>query len=125
MKQALLLCLLSTLLLSNSECSNKKSTEVKYKGRLEVAGICMNYTIGLLEGNINTNLIEADWTDDSNGKKYTKVFALGNPCRFPKNIKQGDEFYFTIDTTVQQPCNVCEAFYPTPAKALSISVVEK
>jgi hypothetical protein len=125
MKSVLLLCVLSTLLLSNSECSSKQPDETKYKGRLEVAGICMSYTIGLIEGTISTSLIEAEWSDENKGKKYTNVFALGNPCKFPKNIKQGDEFYFTIDTTVQQPCNICEAFYPTPGKSLSITVVEK
>jgi hypothetical protein len=112
------------LLLSSSDC-NKKNSPEKFKGRLEIAGICLNYTIKLLEGNIDTSQIESYWTDEMTGKSYTNVFALVNPCVFPKNIKQGDEFYFRIDTAVKQQCITCLAYYPKPQKKLSIVVVEK
>jgi hypothetical protein len=122
-KQLAILILLSAVLFVNVNCHNQKKDNV-YKGQLEIAGICMNYTIKLIEGEISPALIDTTWTDESTGKKYTNVFALKNPCQFPSKIKPGQPFNFVIDTTVQQPCNVCEAFYPTPAKALSIIIVE-
>ena len=65
----------------------------------------MNYTLRLLEGNIDTSLITANWTDESTGKSYTNVFGLGSPCTFPSNIEQGDDFYFMIDSySKQQLC---------------------
>jgi hypothetical protein len=125
MKTAVLLLLLSTLLLSVSDCSSKKKAGKEYKAKLEITGICMNYTIRLLGENTDTLAIESTWTDEQTAKTYTNVFALGNPCSFPQHIKQGDEFSFTIDTATQQGCAVCEAFYPTPEKRLSIKVIEK
>ncbi len=122
MKQFLLYSILATLLLSNSDCSKKKSEE-RYKGKLEIAGICMNYTISVLEGEMDTAAIVNNWTDETTNKTYTDVFKLGNPCDFPSTIKQGDEFYFTIDTTGGKDCVVCMAYYPTPSKAVSIKVV--
>jgi hypothetical protein len=103
----------------------KKNVTGKYKGRLEIKGICSNYTIKLLEGNIDTSKIAAKWTDEVTNKSYTNVFALGSPCRFPKNIEQGDEFYFTIDTSAEKGCIICLAYYPTPLKKLPIRVIEK
>ena len=124
MKIFLLLSLAATLLLSSSECSNKKTEGGKYKGKLEIAGICSNYTIRILEGNVDSSLIVDKWTDETTNKSYNKVFKLGNPCSFPKTMKEGDEFYFTIDTATEKPCTVCMAYYPTPSKRLSIKVVE-
>jgi hypothetical protein len=112
------------LFLSSGDC-HKKTASTNYKGRLEIAGICLNYTIKLLEGNIDTSQIESHWTDEMTGKSYTNVFALVNPCVFPANIKQGEEFYFKIDTAVKQQCITCLAYYPKPQKKLSIVVIEK
>jgi hypothetical protein len=103
--------------------ADKGSTPAVYKGRLEVAGICMNYTISVLEGNIDTLVVDK-WTDEGTNKTYSKAFRLGNPCAFPSKIKAGNEFNFVIDTTEQKPCTVCMAYYPTPSKAISIKVVE-
>ena len=125
MKQFFLLSIVATILLSSSECSNKKTTSDKFKGKLEIAGICMNYTIKVVEGNIDPSLTEANWKDETTGKSYSNVFKLGSPCNFPKTIKEGDEFYFTIDTVQSKPCNVCMAYYPTPSKVLAIKVSEK
>ena len=102
-----------------------KSTQEKnlYKGRLEVKGICMNYTIKLLEGNMDATKIENEWRDEVTGKTHTNVFALGSVCTFPATIKAGDEFYFTLDTMTKQQCAICLAFYPKPAKSLAIKVV--
>jgi len=122
MRFLFLLSILSTLVLSNSDCQSKKATE-KMKGKLEIAGICSNYTIRVLEGNPGTNVVEENWTDETTGKKYADVFRLENPCDFPATIKQGDEFYFVIDSTSRPPCTVCLAYYPTPAKKLPIKVI--
>lgn len=124
MKLFLLLYTISTLIFSVENC-NKNVQQPKYKGRLEITGICMNYTIKLLKGNIDTARIASYWTDEVTGKAYTNVFALGNPCSFPSSIKQGDEFYFYIDTTTDNGCVTCMAYYPKPSKKLSIVVVKK
>ncbi|HEV7781928.1 MAG TPA: hypothetical protein VGO58_11725, partial [Chitinophagaceae bacterium] len=96
-----------------------------YKGRLEIKGICSNYTIKLLEGDIDTMKIAANWTDESSGKSHTNVFGLKNPCSFPASIKQGDEFNFAIDTAKSNDCIVCDAYYPTPPRSLQIKVLDK
>ena len=132
--------LLSILVLSNSDCKKKNKTGAapetttpgnkdaaapeKYKGRLEVAGICKNYTISVTDGNIDKKLVVEEWTDEATGKKYSNAFKLGNPCEFPEQLKAGSEFYFVIDTSQQKECMVCMAYYPTPPKSLSIKVVE-
>ncbi|MFZ9386924.1 MAG: hypothetical protein ACO25B_03505 [Chitinophagaceae bacterium] len=123
MKQLLLLIGLSTLVFSASDCKEKK-TEASFKGRLEVAGICMNYTISVLEGSPGADAVEDSWTDEVSGKEYKNVFRLGNPCDFPSDIKAGDEFKFVIDTAKGKICAVCMAYYPTPSRALSIKVLK-
>lgn len=117
------------LTISADKCGSKKKTETTattiYKAKLETKALCMNYTLRLLEGDIDTSLITASWTDESTGKSYTNVFGLGSPCTFPPNIEQGDDFYFRIDTSQKQECAVCMAYYPTPPRKLSIKVVDK
>jgi hypothetical protein len=125
MKLFILLPLISILALFEKDCSMKKKETGKYKGRLEIKAICSNYTIKLLEGNIDTSKIAAKWTDEMTNKSYTNVFALGNPCSFLKTIEQGDEFYFSIDTSTEKECVVCMAYYPTPPKKLRIRVIDK
>lgn len=122
MKNFLVVSLLSTLLLAAGDCTPGKK-ESRLRGRLEVAGICMNYTIAVLDGDPGKDAVEETWTDETTGKSYHKVFKLGNPCDFPATIKQGDEFYFTPDTSAGKTCAVCMAYYPTPAKSLNIKVV--
>jgi hypothetical protein len=124
MKLFILLFAIAILTLSGSDCK-KKLMSAKYKGRLEIKAICSNYTIKLLEGNIDTSKIVANWTDEMTNKSYADVFALGNPCNFPDSIKQADEFYFTIDTSSKKECIKCLAYYPVPPKKLPIRVVEK
>lgn len=124
MKLFFLLYAIPGLILSANQC-NKKAEQTRYRGRLEIAGICMNYTIKLLKGNIDSSRIASTWTDEVTGKAYTNVFALGNPCSFPASIKAGDEFYFYLDTTTQKGCVTCMAYYPKPSKKLSIVVIEK
>jgi hypothetical protein len=102
MKLFILLSAIAILTLSESDCGTKKTMAGKYRGKLEIKGICSNYTIKLLEGNIDTSKIAAKWTDEMTNKSYTNVFALGNPCSFPKTIEQGDEFYFSVDTSTEK-----------------------
>ena len=112
------------LLFSTGNCE-RKTGEGKYKGRLEIKGICSNYTIKLLEGYIDTALVAATWTNEVTNLSYTKVFALGNPCSFPATIREGDEFYFSIETSTKEDCMVCMAYYPKPSRKLSIKVLDK
>lgn len=120
MRQLLLLPLLSLLLLANSDCHHQGKGP--YKGRLAVAGICMNYTFELVEGTIDSSRVETNWTDETTGKVYHQAFSVVNVCDLPKNLKAGDEFYFDVDTTPPKPCMVCEAYYPKPVKQLVIKV---
>ncbi len=122
MKLFIIISAFATLLLSTSDC-RKKDDIVKYKGRLEIKGICMNYTISLLEGEMDTSKIVSEWTDETTNTTYENVFGLGSPCTFPIDLKARDEFYFTIDTP-KLDCIVCLAYYPTPPKKLSIKVVD-
>ncbi len=122
-----LFCLVPFLFViaSKENCHKPKKDTATYKGRLEIKGICMNYTIKLLAGNLDTSLMDSKWTDETTNKSYINVFALGSRCTFPSTIQQGDEFLFKIDTAQAQNCNVCLAYYPTPLKHLSIKVIDK
>ena len=106
------------------QCNRVPAITHCYKGRLEVKALCSNYTIAVIEGNLDTSQIESSWTDESTGKRYQNVFALGSPCSFPDSIQQGQAFYFTL-TPKDEECAVCMAYYPKPSKALSINVLDK
>ena len=125
MKIFVLLSALSILILSTSDCHSKKEKGAKCKGRLEIKGICYNYTIKLLEGDIDTAKIAANWIDESSGKSYTNVFGLTDPCSFPSSIKEGEEFYFSVHDAKLKSCIVCEAYYPAPPRSLLIKVFDK
>lgn len=112
------------LVFSADKCGSRKLNDL-YKGRLEVKGICMNYTIRLLEGNLDTSLLVKEWKDEVTGKTHSNVFALGSVCTFPSAINEGDEFYFTLDPSAATNCSVCLAYYPKPPKKLAIKVVNK
>jgi len=122
MKIFSVLPLLVILSMATSKCKDKGPV---YKGRLEVKGMCMNYTIRLLEGDLDPSKYLTEWKDESTGKTHTNVFALGSPCNFPDSIKQGDEFYFRIDSSYVSNCAVCMAYYPKPAKSIAIKIVDK
>jgi len=115
--------LVASLFLFSFQCKKKNPSAGCFKGRLEVQGICMNYTIKLLKGDLDPSLIESSWTDESTGKTYQDVFRLENICEFPSGIKQGDEFYFQIETNPSEGCSTCFAYYPTPSKRLAIRVL--
>ena len=82
----------------------------------------MNYTIRVVQGNIDPALVEANWTDPSTGKTHQNVFGLASVCDFPNDIDAGEEFYFQIKSDPGSHCGVCEAYYPTPPKRLAITV---
>lgn len=127
-KMMRLLIILSALFLLtiSAENCNGNATDGVYKGRLEVKGICSNITISVVEGNIDTTLVEKSWTDETTNKTYSNAFRLESVCTFPETIKAGEEFYFTIDTLPPtQECIVCMAYYPTPSKKLRIKLVQK
>jgi hypothetical protein len=105
MKSFIIITAVATLLLSNSDCKHKKDGTGKYKGRLEIKGICMNYTISVLEGGMDESKIVAEWTDETTNRIYENVFGLGSPCTFPPGIKAEDEFYFVLDSS-EQKCMV-------------------
>jgi len=110
------------LAVTAGKCKNNDSV---YKGRLEVKGMCMNYTVKLLEGKLDTSLYVSEWKNESTGKTHNNVFALGSACTFPKTINEGDEFYFTIDSTYKPDCAVCLAYYPKPLKRIAIKIVNR
>jgi hypothetical protein len=113
------------VILSSATCrkaANKPYSEC-FKGRVEIKGICSNYTIRLLEGNMDTAFLNASWTDENTGKTHKNVFGIRNPCVFDKNLEEGQEFYFRIDSTTANNCTVCMAYYPTPPKKLTIKVL--
>lgn len=125
MKPSLLIAI-AALPFAQQQCktNNTNTNSACFKGRLEVKGICSNYTIKLLDGKLDSSKIVKSWKDEVTGKTHTNVFALGSPCSFPDSLKEGDEFYFTLDDTRQQ-CNVCLAYYPKPEKSASIKVLQK
>jgi hypothetical protein len=128
MKWFLFLPCIFLLTISAENCNkkDKKSPAFSeiFKAKLEIKAICMNYTVRVLD-NIDTLNVVTNWTDETTKKSYKNVFALANPCNFPDSIKQGDEFYFVIDTASTKPCMVCMAYYPVPGKKLPIKIVNK
>jgi hypothetical protein len=128
MKILLSVIFITLLAVSENTCRNRKdksSAANCYKGRLEIKAGCMNYTVAVIEGNIDTSLVQSKWTDENTGIAYKNVFALESKCDFPTTINQGDEFYFVIDSAVNRNCAVCMMYYPVPAKKLSIRVLDK
>src|SRR4030095_11806430 len=116
------------LLTAKENCKKRKgktniTTAGCYKGRLEIKGGCMNYTISISNPNFDTSLVVANWTDENTSKTYKNVFALQSRCTFPDTINAGDEFYFMIDSTSVQNCAVCLMYYPVPPKKLSIKII--
>lgn len=124
MKIYLLTPLVLIFSVTTEKCKNKSESNV-YKGKLEVKGMCMNYTIKLLEGNLDTSRLVSTWKDEVTGKTHNNVFALGSACSFPATINEGDEFHFMFDSSYVSNCAVCLAYYPKPAKSIAIKVVNK
>lgn len=107
----------------NSNFSLIDCDEKTYTGKLVLKGICMNYVIEVIDGDIDPNLIEEVWVNDMTNISYNNVFALGSRCSFPEKIKEGDTFQFSIQADDSSDnCAICEAYSPTPTKALRIEV---
>jgi hypothetical protein len=53
-----------------------------YKARLEIKGICMNYVIKVLEGDLNALAVEKEWTDESDGKRIAMCLRWAAAARF-------------------------------------------
>ena len=126
MKILLSVIFITLLAVTENTCKNKKNKSMAncFKGRLEVKAGCMNYTVAVIEGNIDTSMVQASWTDETTGIAYKNVFALASKCDFPNTIDQGNEFHFVIDTSASQNCAVCMMYYPVPSKKLSIRVLD-
>ena len=94
-----------------------------FTGKLVLKGICMNYVIEVVDGDIDQNLIEDKWINEMSNVEFNNVFALGSVCSFPQHIEEGDTFQFSINTgSTARNCAVCEAYSPTPNKSLQINV---
>jgi hypothetical protein len=125
MTRGILAALLLFTILTSFRCEKEQVMPTScIKARLEVKGLCMNYTIKVLEGNIDPSLINATWTDPVTAITHQNVFGLDSPCDFPSNIAEGEEFYFTINNRTNKGCAVCKAYYPTPPKKLGISATK-
>lgn len=126
LRVAFVVCL-SAIVVGFSACGSAGNTsgKTKYKARFEVAGICSNYTFSVIEGNIDTSQVVAEWKDPQTGELYKNAFAVANPCLLPQGLKKGDTFYFVIDEDPpKNECAVCLAYYPTPEKRLNIKIVQ-
>lgn len=87
-------------ILLNILCNKADQSVVEiFKGKLVLQGICMNYVIQIVEGSVNPILYEQSWVNPLTNTTYKNVFGLASTCTFPSNIKEGDEFYFTIPKT--------------------------
>ncbi|MHA8097951.1 hypothetical protein VR479_01485 [Aquirufa aurantiipilula] len=123
-KVAFLSLLLAMGLLSSCKREELPKTTC-LKGRLALKGICMNYVIEVVEGQVDSSQVEMLWKNPMSGKTYTQAFALKSICSFPENIKEGDEFYFSISPLPEdKTCAQCKAYSPVPAKGLSIEICE-
>jgi hypothetical protein len=122
MKKNIFISLMALLVFSGFQCKKETYESGCIRGRLEIRGICMNYVIKVLSGDIDPALTEANWQDPSTGIAYQNVFALGSPCSFPASLNEGDEFYFRVVDSDAKGCAVCQAYRPVPAKKLQISV---
>ena len=105
---------------NNSDCSANL-----LRGKLAIRGICLNYTIQLVSGEIDKDLIEGEWVDEMTGTVYNDVFALQNVCDFPSGIEEGETFDFIVNKSPEnQKCAVCLAYRPTPSKSISIIICD-
>jgi len=119
--------LLAFFVLLNSSCNKSNDTiQNCFKGKLVLKGLCMNYVIQIIEGDVDKALYESSWQNPSTKTTYQNVFGLGSICTFPSTINEGDEFYFSIPkSSIVQTCAQCMAYSPTPSKKISIEICNK
>ena len=119
--------LLAFFVLLNITCNKSNDTiQNCFKGKLVLKGLCMNYVIQIIEGDVDKALYESSWQNPSTKTTYQNVFGLGSICTFPSTINEGDEFYFSIPkSSIVQTCAQCMAYSPTPSKKISIEICNK
>lgn len=111
------------LLLAVTGCDKQETiANGCFKGKLVVKGICKNDVIQLLEGKSDALLVESSWTYPTTGTVYQNVFAVDSKCTFPDSLREGDEFYFTLDSTQSEDCALCKALSPVPTTKLKIKL---
>jgi hypothetical protein len=111
------------LLLAFTGCDKQETiANGCFKGKLVVKGICKNDVVQLLEGKNDALLVESSWTYPTTGMVYQNVFAVDSKCTFPDSLKEGDEFYFTLDSTQSEDCALCKALSPVPTTKLKIKL---
>ncbi len=112
------------IFLLNISCNKSSDTSVTcFKGKLVLKGICMNYVIQIIEGDVDKSLYESSWQNPLSNTTYQNVFGLESICTFPSTINEGDEFYFSIPKRpVVQACAQCKAYSPIPNKKISIEI---
>lgn len=125
MHQMKTLILLSSFFLfftcNKSVVSADSSTCVK--GKLLIKGICLNYVIQVVDGDVNDHDVANVWKHPDTGVEYSNVFALGSKCSFPSTIEEGEEFNFKIvEKPAEESCIVCKAYSPVPPTSLFIEV---
>jgi len=114
-------------ILLNFSCNKSNNTSVVcFKGKLVLKGICMNYVIQIIEGDVDKALYESSWQNPLTNTTYQNVFGLASICTFPTTIKEGDEFYFSIPKRpIVQTCVQCLAHSPIPSKKINIEICNK
>ena len=119
--------LLAFFVLLNISCNKSNDTiQNCFKGKLVLKGLCMNYVIQIIEGDVDKALYESSWQNPSTKTTYQNVFGLGSICTFPSTINEGDEFYFSIPkSSIVQTCAQCMAYSPTPNKKINIEICNK
>ena len=119
--------LLAFFVLLNISCNKSNDTiQNCFKGKLVLKGLCMNYVIQIIEGDVDKALYESSWQNPLTSTTYQNVFGLASICTFPSTIKEGDEFYFSIPkSSIVQTCAQCMAYSPTPSKKISIEICNK
>lgn len=104
-------------------CTSDK--DESFSGKLVIQGICMNYVIQVNDADFPQDLIEKKWIYEATQAQYENVFALKSVCDFPESIKEGDSFYFIIDSEKTNECAVCLAYSQVPDKSISITVLQE
>jgi hypothetical protein len=111
------------LLIAVSGCDKQETiANGCFKGKLVIKGICKNDVVQLVEGKSDALLVESSWTYPTTGTVYRNVFAVDSKCTFPDYLKEGDEFYFTIDPGQMEDCALCKALSPVPDTKLKIKI---
>lgn len=93
------------------------------KGKLLIKGICMNYVIQVVDGDVGSDKMVNVWKHPDTGIEYSNVFALESKCSFPSTIEEGEEFNFKIvEKPTEEECAICKAYSPVPPTSLFIEV---